>query len=490
MMGSMSRARPGHKPARRRVQTALAENVQEYFLLAEALPDALFITTPSGLVSYVNSAAMHFFRRPRSWLVGKRQSALFPPAKARQHTRAIRRVCRTGQPLFSDIPERLPGTNIWIETRLTPIRNRAGRITHVMGLARNITARVKAEHALRESEENFRAMAEHGIDPILIAIPPGRHVFVNQRLADLTGYPLPELKRLDLFKFAQPREVRRFRNSFLRRLRGEDVPPHYESLLLHKDGRKIPVEVSATRILWQGKAAIMAVLRDVSAPRRLAEERRRLASRLIEIQERERRTISSTLHDHLGQILTLARLEMGAVQPAGGGSSLHRRKALRQLDEALASVRNLASSLRPPILDDLDLETALEDLAGQFTDSGIRATFTHRGRPSPQNHQIKTCLYRIAQEALTNVVRHAHATRVRIHLDVKAGTTRLTVRDNGIGFDLESRPEPGGIGLVGIRERLRLCQGRLEIRSAPGKGTSIIALIPPPALRGRVEDPS
>ncbi|MBU1694842.1 MAG: PAS domain S-box protein [Verrucomicrobia bacterium] len=476
--------------ARREAKTALAENAREYPLLAEALPDALFITAPSGMVCYVNRAATRFFRRPSSWLVGKRQSDLFPPATARQHTRAIRRVCRTGRPLFAETPERLPGTELWIETRLTPIRNRAGRITHVMGLARDITSRIKAEQALRESEANFRAMAENAIDAILIAAPPGRLAFANRRLANLTGYSMQQLGRMHIAKLAGPAEVQRVMGFFRRRLRGEEVPMRYEAMVLRKDRREIPVEVSANRTIWQGHNAVMLIIRDVSEPRRLAEERRRLASRLIEIQERERLIISRALHDHLGQILTLARLEMGAVRPDKDGSALHLRKALRQLDEALASTRNLASSLRPPILDDLNIETALEDLAGQFAESGLRTTFTHRGGPSPESRHVKTCLYRITQEALTNVARHAHATRVRMHLDVTPGETRLTVRDDGIGFDPEANRKSMGIGLVGMRERLLLCDGHLEIRSARGKGTTVIARILSPDRPGKGEEPS
>ncbi|HOW97142.1 MAG TPA: PAS domain S-box protein [Kiritimatiellia bacterium] len=483
-----SRQRADNERARRRAEQALAESAREYPLLAESLPDALFITDRSGLVCFVNSAACRFFRRPVSALVGKRQTDLFPQPVARQHTRAIQKVCRTGQPHIKMEPERLPGTDLWIETRLQPIRNRRGRITHVLGLARDISARVKAESALRESEENFRAMAENGIDAILIAVPPGHQVFVNRRLAELTGYSIRELHRMHISRLARPPEARRVLDMFRRRLRGEEAPQRYEAMILRKDGRETPVEVSATRTLWQGRAAVMAIVRDVAVQRRLAEERRRLASRLIEIQERERRLISSALHDHLGQILTLARLEMGAVQPARRDSILHRQKALLRLDEALATVRNLATSLRPPILDDLDLETALEDLAGQFGDSGIDIRFSHRGRPSPQSRQIKTCLYRVTQEALTNVVRHAQATRVRIHLDVRAGTTRLTIRDDGKGFDQAAIPESQGIGLAGMRERLRLCRGRLEIRSVKGRGTGVVAVIPPPGSRVILED--
>lgn len=476
------RKRPDHDGALFEARQALASNAQEYPLLAESLPDALFITDPRGRVCYVNSAATRFFRRPATKLVGKCQQELFPARVAAQHLRAIRKVIRTGRPHFKTVPERLPGTDLWIETRLQPIRNRRGQNTHVLGLARDITTRVKAESAVREREANFRAMAEHGVDAILIAAPPGRQVFVNQRLADLTGYSIRSLQRMDISRLARPPEARRVLDIFHRRLQGKEAPQRYEAMVLRKDGREVPVDVSATRILWQGKLAVMAIIRDVSQSRRLTEERRRLASRLIEIQERERRLISSALHDHLGQILTLARLEIGAVQPARGESVQRRKKALLRLDEALATVRNLASSLRPPILDDLELDSALEDLIAQFGDSGIRASFSHRGGASPRSHQIKTCLYRFTQEALTNVVRHARATQVRIHLKVKAGQTQLTVRDNGVGFDPESVPESRGIGLVGMRERLTLCRGSLEIRSARGKGTAIIASIPAPGI--------
>ena len=474
------RQKPGAARVRLNGGQALTNNIQTYALLAESLPDALFITDRSGRVCYVNSPASRFFRRPASALLGKRQQELFPADVATQHTRSIRKVCRTGRPYFQITPERLPGTDLWIETRLQPMRNRRGRVTHILGLARDITSRVKAEQALRESEANFRAMVENAIDAILIAVPPGRHAFVNRRLADLTGYSVRELSQMDIAKLAGPAEAQRILGFFQRRLRGEETPSRYETMVLRKDKREIPVEVSSARTIWQGHNAVMAIVRDVSEQRRLTEERRRLASRLIEMQERERLTISAALHDNLGQILTLARLEMGAVKPGQGYSAVYLGKALGRLNEALAFVRNLAGSLRPPILDDLSLETALDDLADQFTRSSLRITFRRRGRPLPVNRRIKTCLYRVTQEALTNAVHHARATRVQINLQFTPDEIRLAVRDNGVGFDSSAAGKTEGIGLVGMRERLVLCSGRLEIQSRPGRGTTVMAVVRAP----------
>ena len=442
------------------------------------LPDAAFIADRSGRVCLVNAAAARFFRRPASALVGKRQHEIFPSAEGRRHTRIIQKVSRTGKMHFKALPERLPGTDTWIETRLQPIRDKQGRVTHVLGLARNITTRVRAENALKESEENFRALAENAGEGILISVPPGRVDFANPQMARMSGRPLRSLIGMKLTELGSPAEAGRILSYFSRRLRGEEVPSRYEIEARHRDGRTIPVELSVARTSWKGAPAVLAIVRDISLQRQITEERRLLAGHLIEIREGERLAISATLHDNLGQLLTLSRLEMDAVAPMPGPSADHRRKALAHLDEALTAVRNLAVSLRPPILDDLSLQDSLADLADQFTRSRQRVGFQCGGRPVPVSRRIKTCLYRVGQEALTNMVRHSRASRAEISLRFTADEVRMAVKDDGIGFVQTKPGSPEGIGLLGMRERLVLCNGTLTIRSVPGRGTIVQAVVP------------
>ena len=471
---------------RRRAERALQENEQRYRILAEASPDALFLCDRQGRLCYINSSAARFLGRPAGEIVGKQQTDIFPNRRGQRHIRAIQRVFRTGRPSFTPDPERLPGTDRWVDTRLVPIRNSRGRVIFVLGLARDITARVKAEQALREREANFRAIGENAVDGLIIATAPNRWIFVNQRMAEISGYSVRELQHMDVRQLATARDAKRVQGFMERRLRGETVPQRYESALRRKNGTFIPIEISAAQTVWRGQPAVMAIVRNIQAQRQMEIARRRLARRLIQIQEKERKSISTALHDHLGQLLTLTRLEIGAVQARDTSSRRNLFKALRHLDETLAAVRDLASSLRPPILDDLSFATALEELAREFNAGrALRVSFSAGGAAPRLSRDRKLCLYRIMQEALSNATRHAGARRIRCRLETSDEETQLVIADNGRGFDPNAPKNNGGIGLLGMKERMLQCGGTLEVQSSRGEGTTVIASLPARRSRSR-----
>jgi signal transduction histidine kinase len=205
--------------------------------------------------------------------------------------------------------------------------------------------------------------------------------------------------------------------------------------------------------------------------------------RLNETMEREIQRIAHSVHDEAGQLLDAARLAMSEVARDASPSLRGRMQELGEiLDKTETELRRLSHELRPIILDDLGLVPALQVLAdGTSRRSGvaIEVVTCLQGRPPPK---VETALYRIVQEALTNVVRHAHATNVRIQLarDTK-GSLHCGIRDDGAGFDavtLLSRKERGGLGLIGIRERLNAVGGTLQISSEMGWGTELRIEIP------------
>jgi PAS domain S-box-containing protein len=212
-----------------------------------------------------------------------------------------------------------------------------------------------------------------------------------------------------------------------------------------------------------------------------------LSRRLFEVQEEERRHLARELHDEIGQALTAAKINLQSVPGNGGGVTFARlEETTGILDHLLGQVRQISLDLRPSMLDDLGLVPALRSLLDQ---QGRRASvavcFSAENMPENLDPEIQTTCFRIAQETITNAVRHADATQIEVDLQCENGKLRLLVRDNGIGFETRSaQARTGGLGLIGITERAALVGGRARIVSSPGKGTTVAVLLP---LRFRPE---
>jgi signal transduction histidine kinase len=223
--------------------------------------------------------------------------------------------------------------------------------------------------------------------------------------------------------------------------------------------------------------------------REVEENQERLAAmsrRLLAAQEGERRRIARELHDELGQLLTGAHLNLvslqgGSARPHPGFDPLD--DTLDLVDRALTTVRELSTELRPAVLDDGGLEDALRWLLDRVSHrAGFEARFEVQPIDAELSAEIQTTLFRVAQEALTNVMRHAGATEVVMTLCRRDNALELLVRDNGVGFDpgvAQKRASTGqSMGMIGMQERVGLIGGRLELESAPGRGVLLRATVP------------
>jgi signal transduction histidine kinase len=213
------------------------------------------------------------------------------------------------------------------------------------------------------------------------------------------------------------------------------------------------------------------------------EQLRALAGRLESVREEERTRIARELHDELGQVLTALRIDLSWIDTRFGKDNeqlLAKTRAMVALiEETIGTVRRIAADLRPGILDDLGLSAALEWQAMEFTSrTGIRCGVTVPPDLPPVAPDPAIALFRIFQEALTNIMRHAGATTVEVAVGVEAGCIRMTVRDNGRGIT-EADLRPGrSLGLVGMRERARALGGQVTIEGKHGGGTVVIAVVP------------
>jgi signal transduction histidine kinase len=223
--------------------------------------------------------------------------------------------------------------------------------------------------------------------------------------------------------------------------------------------------------------------RDVETARDL----QRLSSQLLTAQEEERRSIARELHDEVGQVLTAIKVELAIAQravEAAGVSSDALSDARKITDGALHTVRDLSRLLHPSMLDDLGLPAAIDwYLKGFGRRHGIRIELLQSGVEERLPTETEAGIYRIVQEALTNVAKHAQASTCRVFLQRLTQTVLVTIEDDGVGFRLEDVSTPGasrGIGLVGIRERVTQLRGEFRLESGPGKGTRLTVEIPAP----------
>jgi PAS domain S-box-containing protein len=266
------------------------------------------------------------------------------------------------------------------------------------------------------------------------------------------------------------------------------VVPQLEIVGMRADGTEFPIESTFSKSVIDGQMQMTAVLRDATQKRKTEEnlrdansQLRELSNSLTQVREQERTRISRELHDDLGQQLTGLKLSLswlGNRIKDGRETAAQNVDDMRhQLDSAIASVRRIAAELRPRVLDDLDFTEALTWQTQEFTrHSGLDVTLDLEGGEQIKDNEVGTALFRIVQEALTNVVRYAQATQVRVSLREMQEVVVLTIQDDGIGFDPSVRKS--GVGLVGMRERCTSIGGEFSIISQPDQGTQIVVTVP------------
>ena len=358
---------------------------------------------------------------------------------------------------------------------------------YVAELEEIIAERERTEVALRESEERYRELFENAKDAIYVQDLEGTYLKINRAGEELSGYTREEIVGHNFLEFVAPDQVRFVRDSFCAKL-ARQGETSYEVDVIAKDGRRVPVEVSSRAIYENGQlVGIQGMARDITE-RKLAQEALQMFSRqLIEGQEDERRRIARELHDQIGQILTAVKMNLHSVKQFCQGSEAGARvnENIEAVDEALRLVRDLSIDLRPPILDDLGLVTALRWYVDRYIQrTGVNVeVVSELTNPNERfSRDLETACFRIAQEALTNVARHANANDVTVLLKKDHTSLVLTVKDNGLGFDPKSlrkhSPRAATLGLISMQERAHAAGGAIEIESAPSRGTEIRFIIP------------
>lgn len=481
---------------RKQMEEQLRESHHFLHTIIEGMADALFVKDLKGRYLMINAASARFFGQPAGEIIGKEDTAFFPPETARQIRENDRRVISTGEALTCKDQSIVNGILRTALTSKTPYRDYQGHVLGLIGIARDITEWEQAEDQLRENEERFRKLFKDA--PIGMALVGSDYMFLNlnDAFCKMVGYTEQELMRRSFIDITHPDDVEKDVH-LAGQVFAEEIPGYrLEKRYIKKGGEVIWIDLTATVIRnHEGKPLYgLAMIEDITERKRTEEQLREsreqlraLAMRLESVREEERARIAREIHDELGQVLTglkmdIAWLNNQLVGTDNGTSSYRCREKLDSMseliDSTIRSVRRIVTELRPGILDSLGLLAAVEWAAQTFqTRMGIRCQCTVPGEVAVDQTQSIT-IFRILQEALTNVARHAQASRVTIRLSKRAGTLRLEVKDNGKGMTEGDIDDTHALGLFGMRERARLLGGDLDVQTALGKGTTVRVRIP------------
>lgn len=359
-------------------------------------------------------------------------------------------------------------------------------------LKAEINERELAEKDLSKSEYKFRLLANNTYDWEYWLSSEGKYLFLSKSCERITGYKADDFyQNPDLFfNLVHPDYVEMVRNHYYDEEEKHLPVGKIEFQLFNRNGDIRWIEHNCIPVFneegnFMGRRGNN---RDITE-RKLAEEKVKKAHKLLEelyqhqnnIRENERKAVSREIHDELGQLLSALKIDLGWAKDNVDDKSEVKKKIngmIATVSETIRTVQRISSDLRPGLLDDLGLVPAIEWYCQKFQQrTGIKCKFITDGSPTPDENK-NLALYRILQEALTNVMRHAKATSVEINLNRKEDSIILIITDDGIGMNMEKIQSPKSLGFIGIHERVKQFNGKVKITSAIKKGTSISIIIP------------
>lgn len=478
---------------RHKLRNMLKESEERYNALFNRSLSYVYLHDFNGKFIDANSAALKALGYKRTEILPLNFSSLIDKSQLPKATKSLEEIIRTGhqkKPVEYKL-RRKDGKTIWVETEGSLIY-KDGRPFAVQGIARDITEKKLAEEALKESEEKFRTLAEKSPNMIFIN-KIGKIVYANKQCEQVMGYKREEFysPHFDFFRIIAPEFLDKTKSFYGKHIKGKEVTP-YEYALVTKSGKRIEALLTTRLINYEGDKAILGIITDITdrkkaekSMRESREQLRSLAAHLQSIREEERTMVAREIHDELGQALTALKMDLSWLAkklPEGQGPILKKTKSMSQLiDSTIQRVQRISAELRPGLLDDIGLLAAMEWQAEEFQQrTGIACELSFSPQSIHLDPERSTAIFRIFQETLTNISRHANAKKVRASLVKKASKLELTIKDNGKGISEEKISDPRSLGLIGIQERVHFLGGDIHIKGIREKGTSVTVSIPLP----------
>jgi PAS domain S-box-containing protein len=379
---------------------------------------------------------------------------------------------------------RAEGDFAYVLDRSYVVRDHLGTPVRVIGTMVDLTEHEQAEQALRESEAKYRTLFNRVNDAILIFEPESEVILeANEAACWFYGFARDELIGTSLK--ALTKDVGRGERQIHQILESGSCL-NFATVHLDKQGRFIDILASCTAIEYGGKRAVLGINRDVTELRQTEKELRQLSSRLLQIQDQERRRIARELHDTTAQNLTALAMNLSLLleTPGSVGTGKLLADSLSLARLSLDEIRNVSYLLHPPLLDELGLAEALGIYTTGFSQrTGIQVNLQVRSEFPRLLAELETTVFRIVQESLSNIHRHSGSPTADIGVRLAGSSVVLEVRDQGCGMHAQ-RSDAGtggaaelGVGITGMRERVAQLGGRLEIESE-GRGVTVRAILP------------
>lgn len=484
----------GHEITERLVaEAALRESEAKFSKVFQVSPISIIVTEfATGRILEVNDAFLQTFDCAREQIIGRTTLELgfwSDPGDRGRLAERLQRATHVRDFRVKGATARGVPITVLINCALIEIAARMSLLTMVQ----DITEQERAEAALRESEEKFSKAFRSGPDAMAIAdLDTGRYLEVNEGFERLFGYARDEvIGRTSLELGIWPSAAAR--DTFVAQLRAQGAVKDLEIESRNRRHDRLTYMVNAELMSLGGRERIVSAIHDITDRKRAEAERaqaiereiqarREFTRQLIATQEAERRRIAGELHDSLGQNLLLVK-NRAQLALAGGAIPADQRWQFESIHDmatqAIAEVRQISHDLRPYQLDQLGLTRALESMIdGAARSTGFPFTRKLDAVDDVFAAEAATHVYRIVQESLNNILKHARATRAEVIVERDIHHVRLWIEDDGRGFAPAARSDDGGgFGLKNLAERVRILGGTLNIDSAPGRGSRIEVLV-------------
>jgi len=488
---------------RKMSEQRLCESEERFHTMANAMPQLAWIVRPDGYATWFNGRWYEYTGTTPEQMEGWGWKTVPDPrqldAVEAQWSKAV--GCAGVVEMEISLRGAAGGFRRFL-CRAHPARDASGRVVQWFGTSTDVDELKRAEDRLREEQARLAGLIDAAMDAIvtvdaaqtIIRVNPAAEAMFGWSAAEILGQPLVHLIPTR-FGAQHAEDVRAFG---VTGESGRRMGALGTVWGVRADGREFPVEASISQIEVGGEKFYTAILRDVTERlqaeaelRRTSEEMRALARHLEVIREEQAAHIARELHDEFGQTLTVLKLHVRAMQKrleahADEPPSFEAREAVGLIEASVASLRRLCTELRPPMLDHLGLSPALGTLAADFlTHSGIVCTLETPVDFPLLDPPLQATVFRLVQELLTNVARHAGASAVRIVLREMESTLELEVSDNGRGITNAEQTGTKSLGVLGMRERALAAGGTITFEGHPGQGTTARARLPlkPPTDR-------